>query len=274
MDCYLYVQISESSLIGIVLAGTTAILLFVVSIILFVTLYNKKRLVLEETAKRQAAEYDIKLQAGRVAETERIIRELSRTFHDHMGSKLAFLVTVLGDLCNRHRRQQPLSADHLHLGRQLAKEVMENLRQLSHVMEGTTLLEHGLLHAVQAEVALIKRFSELDVNLLIESGCYDAFDPETALHIFRIIQESITNVLKHAQADTLRLCFGMTDAKRLQVSIEDNGRGFDLDGLDEAATLGLGNMHFRAECTGGKLSIDSHRGSGTHVSLTVPIATP
>lgn len=51
----------------------------------------------------------------------------------------------------------------------------------------------------------------------------------------------------------------------------DNGRGFNLPVTDEGATLGLSNMRFRAECTGGTISIDSHPGSGTSISLTVPI---
>lgn len=273
MDCYLYVQISKSSLIAIVVVGTIAMLMFATSIILFAILYTKKRLVMEETAKRQAAEYDIRLQASRVADTERLIRELSGIFHDHVGSKLAFLVTILGDLCNRHHRQQPLSADHLQLSRQLAKEAMEDLRQLNRIVEGATLLEHGLLHAVQAEIALVKRFSELDITFCHDPGCCDAFDPEIALHIFRVIQESVSNSIKHAQADILRVRIAMADAMRLSISIEDNGCGFDVAAANDADTLGLSNMRFRAECIGGQLTIDSCPGSGTRIGLVVPFTS-
>lgn len=273
MDCYLYVQISKSSMIAIVVVGTIAMLMFATSIILFATLYTKKRLVMEETAKRQAAEYDIRLQASRVADTERLIRELSGIFHDHVGSKLAFLVTILGDLCNRHHRQQPLSADHLQLGRQLAKEAVEDLRQLNRIVEGATLLEHGLLHAIQAEIALVKRFSERDITFCHDPGCYDAFDPETALHIFRVIQESVSNSIKHAQADILHVRIAVADAKRLAISIEDNGCGFDVAAANDADTLGLSNMRFRAECIGGQLTIDSCPGSGTRIGLVVPFTS-
>jgi|GEM_PF-2807006 len=271
MDCYLYIQISESSLIGIVLAGTVTILMFVVSIILFVTLYHKKQQVFEETRKRQAAEYDAKLHADRVTETERLFRDISNTLHDHVGSKLAFLATVLSDLCNRHQRDQTVSADHLQLSRQLANEITESLRQLNSVVGGTVLLERGLLHAVQKEIAFAESCSGLDISLKTDPNYRDSFDPKTALHIFRIIQESITNAIKHARGDTVHVRLAIPDLAQLQVSITDNGSGFDITRLDESATLGLNNLRFRAECIGAELSIDSHPGSGTTVRLIVPV---
>jgi len=271
MDCYLYVQISKSTLIGIVIVGTVTMMLCVASIWLLTKLYDRKRLLFAETAKRQAAEYAAKLRADRVQEAERVIRELTGAFHDHVGNKLAFLVTILGDLRNQQRRQQAIDPERLQLSRQVALEIMDNVRSLNRIIDATALVENGLLHAVQAEVAILQSIPQPKVMLQVAPDCYDGFNPETALHIIRIIQESVSNTIKHAHASTLTISMSMANPLTFQLDIIDNGRGFEVSALGHDDTMGLGNIRFRAACIAGDLRIDSCIGEGSHITLHVPI---
>lgn len=272
MDHYLYVQIPKSTLIVFVIIGTLTMLLCFASIWLITILYERKRLLYEEKAKRQASEYETRLQTERMQENERVFKEIAAAFHDHLGNKLAFLVTMLGDFRNLHRRNIPLAGDDLCMARNLAAEVMGDVREINRIIEGKSLLEKGLLHAVEAHVAEVRRIGGLEVNLHTNAVCLDGFEPETLLHIFRVIQESISNAVKHAQASTLTLSIASGSDAPLQVDVVDNGVGFDTTAVDRSASLGLNNMHFRAEAIDGDLQIASKPNAGTRVTLRVPAA--
>ncbi|MEC3879132.1 sensor histidine kinase [Parapedobacter sp. 10938] len=273
MDDNLYVQISKSSLIGIVIVGTLTMLLCLASVWLITTLYERKRLLFEEKAKRQASEYEFMLQAARTQEAEHILSEVAAALHDHLGNKMALLVTILGDMRNLHRQKKDLGADGLQLAQDLAEEIWENARGLNRIIEGESLLEKGLIHAVRTDVAQMQHLEGLTVNLHTDTTRFEAFELDTLLHIRRIIQESAFNAIKHAKASTITLSITAVGNTAVQVDVVDDGCGFDTTAVDSAASLGLSNMRFRAETIGGNLYIKSKPGSGTRISLRVPTAT-
>jgi len=93
--------------------------------------------------------------------------------------------------------------------------------------------------------------------------------------IFSIVQEAVGNARKHAQAQNLWITVAPQQGD-LWVGVRDDGQGFDLEELsteyDRRGSLGMLNMHERAEAIGGKLSIQSRPGGGTTISLTVPLS--
>jgi signal transduction histidine kinase len=93
-------------------------------------------------------------------------------------------------------------------------------------------------------------------------------EPPDALHVLRLVQEALANVLKHARADRVRLATRASE-DHVKIYIEDNGCGFDLN----TATLGRGlrNQNRRAGYLGGELKIESVQGKGTCLKLCLPI---
>ncbi|MDH3258855.1 MAG: ATP-binding protein, partial [Deltaproteobacteria bacterium] len=87
---------------------------------------------------------------------------------------------------------------------------------------------------------------------------------------YRIAQETLTNVARHASATEVTVTLGSRDGA-LTLSVEDNGRGFDSRELDETAGLGAAGMRERASLVGGTLEIISGPGEGTHVTFTAPL---
>jgi signal transduction histidine kinase len=98
----------------------------------------------------------------------------------------------------------------------------------------------------------------------------EEFPPEAVLHVLRIIQEAVTNTLRHANACRIdvRMSFGDEERDHLQLSIHDDGRGLSTHGT--TTDRGLRNMNSRAEKLGAELQIE-RTGSGTHIDLSIPL---
>jgi signal transduction histidine kinase len=94
--------------------------------------------------------------------------------------------------------------------------------------------------------------------------------PEIKTGLFRIFQESLTNVARHAQAREVKVNLQEED-KSLVLNIGDNGKGFDTSILNEKSTLGILGMEERSLMMGGKYVIESEPGKGTTVKVTVPV---
>jgi PAS domain S-box-containing protein len=104
--------------------------------------------------------------------------------------------------------------------------------------------------------------------LFRHDGRADLFDPEVSLQVYRIVQEAVSNALRHANAETVWVYFGH-DEDDLVVEVEDDGVGFVLDG-ERARSLGLYSMNRRAHSVGASLVIETRPGSGTTVRVTLP----
>ena len=96
----------------------------------------------------------------------------------------------------------------------------------------------------------------------------DWIDPRTALHILRILQETLTNIVKHTKATEIRIATAH-DAKGVMVSISDNGSGFDMAAARQRGGKGLGNQQRRATAIGGRIDWESGT-TGTRVTLWLP----
>jgi len=89
--------------------------------------------------------------------------------------------------------------------------------------------------------------------------------------IFRIVQESLTNVIRHAYARNVKIVISLRDFV-LSVEVKDDGKGFDMNNLKQQASFGLLGMRERARSFGGHLDIVSSVGNGTVISVCIPIS--
>ncbi|WP_257669187.1 sensor histidine kinase [Parapedobacter tibetensis] len=273
MDFFVYVQLSKLALISIMIVGTIAMLMCCTAIVLLVVLYNRERQLAEETAKRQDVEHEIALQASRVQEADRVIMQITGALHDHLGNKLAFLNTLLGDFSKQLQHDQPITAQQVQFCRQFARESLADFRDFNRVIQGEQLVEAGLISAIQAEAALLRRHFSLQVSVHIKPDCRDDLEHGVALHIFRILQEVAANITKHAQARVITVSLAMYDQDTFQLTVKDDGKGFDVERLPLGESMGLSNMQFRADCVNATLRIESAPNKGTQITLYVPMFT-
>lgn len=201
-------------------------------------------------------------------ERKRIAREL----HDDTGQALTSLMVGLraaGDSCDAAPRAQ---FDQL---REIAAETLESVKRLARELRPAALDDLGLAAALERYASSYRATYGLTVDLQMTGFQTDGRLPsEIELALYRIIQEALTNIAKHARAKNASI---VVERKRAAVVaiVEDDGQGFDARGLlespHEETTLGLHGMRERAELVGGHLQIESAPGKGSSVFVEIPI---
>jgi signal transduction histidine kinase len=166
----------------------------------------------------------------------------------------------------------------------LVNDAFGELRALILDLRPPDLETDRLCGAIRKQLALIERTSGLDVDLEVDDTgeIDDVVEPETERQLLRIVQEAVTNVVRHAQARSLTVSIGLEpestvgeggrDARMLRVEIRDDGVGFDpAERGIRSRRMGLTSMSDRVDGVGGELTIESSPGSGTTVRAEVPI---
>ena len=205
-----------------------------------------------------------------VQESER--RHVARELHDEVGGQLTVVgrsLDALAPLLDGDEAKGRLSE-----ARTRIEEAMDSLRGLMESLRPAVLDDLGLVPALRSEVRRRCEVEELDCSFETEAESY-GLRPEVETACFRVAQEALTNVLRHATADRVQVELQRLDG-RLALTVRDDGRGFELnegrDGARGATSLGLLGMRERAEAVGGELQVESIPGEGTRVTLTVPAA--
>ncbi len=203
-------------------------------------------------------------------ESER--KRISRELHDELGQSLTILKLNLRaagrQLSEPGEVKEELDSMSLYLD-----EVIDKVRRLSRALCPAILEDLGLVPALQY---LINEFSKyFDINHQFELEDLDhLFDKEAQIIIFRIFQEALTNIAKHAQATKVRLAI-QESAGVASFEVEDDGQGFEvsetLSRPSMVKGLGLAALDERAKMLGGSLRIRSRKGQGTHITCAVPV---
>jgi signal transduction histidine kinase len=153
---------------------------------------------------------------------------------------------------------------------ELAKQALAELRSIVFELRPADLAAEGLVPTLVKHTEVLQRVfgQDIDVQVLSER----ALDPSVELELFRIVQEALSNALKHAQASKVRVVVDL-DAVPARIEIDDDGLGFDPGSVPvRARHLGLLSMEERAGTIGGTLRIDSAPGRGTRVAVEVVLA--
>jgi signal transduction histidine kinase len=135
-------------------------------------------------------------------------------------------------------------------------------------MRPEILEEHGLVDALEAYFYEYSRNTAIAVDFS-HKGFDRRLPDEIEVTAYRIIQEALTNVARYAEVDRVRVRLDLDD-RRLQIEIEDRGKGFDLEHT-EKSSFGVSGMQDRAYLVGGELSIHSSPGFGTQISCQIPL---
>ncbi|MFZ1807133.1 MAG: sensor histidine kinase [Cyclobacteriaceae bacterium] len=254
----------DSQIILLFIAGTAVMLLMAVAIILFVVFHQKK--MVQEEIKRQNMEIDYQKKMLKAAlesqENER--KRVSKDLHDDVGMMLMTMRVNLNSLPNGHSEELM----------QLVDETHESVRRISWDLMPSTLDNFGLFQSTQE---MCERLSSRDATTVSfsEEGKRLALDKDQELLIYRVVQESATNALKHAHASHIRVDFRWTD-NSLFITIADDGLGFDMASIKNKVSgrhgLGLYNLENRVALLGGELTFEKNDPSGTVVSVVLPLA--
>ena len=196
---------------------------------------------------------------------------LARELHDEFGQVL----TALGFGLTRTRRHveqgaTPAATVAAQIGelQDLARQVLDGVRQRSRALHPVVLDDFGLEHALRSHVELVNRQSGIPIEVRT-SGDFTGLPGEIATHLYRVLQESLTNVVRHAGASEV-LVTAEHDDREVRLTVDDDGRG--VDGREGASPgLGLTSMRERAALMGGTFTIGPGPLGGTRVEVRVPV---
>ncbi|MFQ5857977.1 MAG: GAF domain-containing protein, partial [Anaerolineae bacterium] len=206
-------------------------------------------------------------------------RRVSRELHDDTGQSLTSLAMLLRVL-EEQARGLPIESQITDV-RDLASTIRDGVHRLAQALRPSTLDQMGLIAAIREHLRQLQQQFELDVSFTIEGFDQDGLDcgsrlpPQVEITLYRIVQEALNNVIKHANADQVAVSLS-NQGDRVVATVSDNGRGFDADAVlrsKEVRSLGLLGMRERTMLIDGKLIIDSAPGQGTTIRVEAPLVT-
>ena len=220
----------------------------------------------DESRSREAqarAEYTLQLIAAQEAERTRIAREL----HDSLGQNLLLI---------KNRAELQAAGEKLPAGLReefqnisdIASQAIAEVRQISYDLHPPQLDFLGLTRALRALIETTRESGAIAIDGKFDS-VDDLFPREAATNVYRIVQESLNNILKHARAKRARITLER-DVHEVLLKIEDEGCGFNTGAGGKG--LGLKNIAERVRMLGGKLKLDSQPDRGTRIEITIPIS--
>jgi PAS domain S-box-containing protein len=218
--------------------------------------------------ERDQAERALRELAGRLIDAQEEERSrIGRELHDHVGQTLNVL-TIAIDQLRVDSNITPGLAEALDELRRKTGDITDDVRRLSHRLHSSTLDYLGLVPALQK---LVSEFSERHgIQIAFAHASMPASLPsEVALCLFRVAEESLTNIAKHSRASSAQVhVSGSGDGIRL--TVQDAGDGFDAHGADGKGGLGFVSMQERLRALHGTMRVESAPAQGTRIDVWVP----
>ena len=232
----------------------------------------------ESLAKREEALRDSErrlrsLSSQLLKAREREQKRLSKELHDELGQALALLKHRLRSIHKKLHEDQALVRAECEDTNRYVDQIIDNVRRLSRDLSPSILEDLGLSSALRWLIQDFGIRHSMDKSLDI--GDIDQlFSQEAQTNLYRIFQEALTNISRHADANHVSFVVKRKDS-RVYFFMEDNGKGFDVDQVKETQSfergMGLAAMEERVRMLGGTLNLWSKKGEGTRVSFIIPI---
>lgn len=260
----------QEGLNNYVTVGTIIFLLLALLFIIFIvfSIQRKRKMILEK--KQMEYHYQQTLLQTQLEIQEQTLKNISQEIHDNIGQALSLAKLNLNTMpvtVDEALQQKILNS------KQLVSKAITDLRHLSRSLDTDYVQEMGLQRAIEYEMQMIKKTGTIDTALVVEGALF-RLDKQKELILFRIVQETFNNILKHANASTINVEIEYT-AVHFSIKVKDNGKGVNLQPLNETdnKSLGLGirNMHSRARLIGADFTMNSILGEGTEVKINLPI---
>ncbi|MBS1575679.1 MAG: hypothetical protein JST09_10290 [Bacteroidetes bacterium] len=247
------------------IAGTIVFLVFAGIIVFFLFMNQKKKfrhaqdiLSMRENFKTESLRTQLEIQ-------EQTFNNISQEIHDNVGQILS-LAKVQINIMNE---SETMSKEMLNEVKENVGKAMTDLRDIAKSLSSERIRSLSMHSAISNEAERINKSGVSQISVSVE-GEEKKMNEQKKLILFRIIQESLQNSIKHANASRIGIQF-QYGADNLQVIIKDNGKGFDTEeAVKKNNGLGLLNIKTRAALTGGSSTIESKLNEGTTINITIP----
>jgi len=242
-----------------IVSASMFLLLFAVAIILLIRIYKKRKTKLILEKELMSSRFEQTLLNAKLEIQEQTFSYISSEIHDNV-------LQILGlARLNLNRMEEDGDVQKIVLIDQQMGEAIADLRKLSHSLSTDVIRNTGWIKAAQRLLADLEKTGTCKVSFSAEENL-PVLENEKHIILFRMIQEIINNIIKHAKAGHIKFT-AVKKTGQIIVAIEDDGKGFEPDKVAKGA--GLQNLESRSTAIGAKMDIESAAGSGTRIIIAI-----
>lgn len=244
-----------------IVTGSIITLLFVAFIVSFLLINQKKHFTYLKEKETLQNNFQQAILQTQIEIQEQTLKTISQEIHDNIGQVLTLAKLNLNTLKINEEIK-------LNDTKHLVSKALNDLRDLSRSMHGDKIVELGLCESIGNELKILQNTGQFKTQLTITGEVYKQ-EQQKEMVLFRMVQESLNNALKHSQAKNIKVAV-YYQPQKISLHISDDGKGFSVDTLLSSQTgIGLKSMQNRAALIGCRFSIDSSPGNGTTVTIII-----
>jgi PAS domain S-box-containing protein len=237
------------------------------NMVIFRDITERKRIEQELKHSRDTLR-NLSMHISKVREKERA--KIAMNLHDDLGQKLTALNIDLGWQKEKLSGSQPEVLDKFNEMENLLMDSLNSIRLISTELRPSILDNLGLIEAVKWQLEEFKKLTGIHYEMTISPEEF-MLSPDISIIIFRIVQEILTNITRHANATSVRIELSKNE-KAFRLSAIDDGRGIKRDEIDDPKSFGIIGMRERVRSYGGSFRIKGTEGKGTKILIKIPIS--
>ncbi len=248
----------------IFIMGSLTLIVFVFFLVLIIIEYRKKQIRHITEKLNLKHQYQSQVLQTQLEVQEQSFNYVSEEIHDNIAQTLSLVKMKLYQIGKR--AVDPDTKAGIESTKELLSNSLNDLRNLSHVLNGGLVSKLTLQESIEKELNYVRDANNMETQLILSGSTFEP-NSDKRLLIFRIVQESIINAIKHGEATKVSVQLSHRSGT-LIVQIIDNGKGFDTNTIENSNGLGLHNIHIRAKLLG-EIDIQSEKDKGTSITLTI-----
>lgn len=264
-------QSQNTEVYFIIVIGAVLALMLVGFIVSILFLYQRRQHRQEQELVRMKEEYEREVLRSQLEIQEGTFKTIGQELHDNIGQVLSVVKLSLAVLpiSKEHEAYEPILAT-----RQNLNKAMTDLADLTKSLHSDRIAHIGLTESIHFELESLKRTGLVQIEYQV-IGHEQSLDEQKSIFLFRIFQENMNNILKHAQAKKVEVSLVFTEDNQFIMEIKDDGIGFNVqekkNSTSATAGVGLKSTFNRAKLIGATLDMESEPGKGTTVTIVLPL---
>lgn len=235
--------------------------------------FDQQNMLEREIIVRRAAEAALQKSQAELRKNIQDRARLGRDLHDGVIQTLYATGMSLSGVRSLLLTNPKEAALHMEQTQQALNEAIRDLRDFIHGLEPEGLAQQTFTQAIERLCELMRSIRPFALSIAIDEALVEKVGLVQRAHVLQIVREAVSNALRHGQADRISIAFGRSDLGAV-LSIEDDGRGFDMNAGRKPGGFGLENIAERARDLGAALTVRSEPGKGTEIRLQIPNLPP
>jgi len=248
--------------ITFLIIGIVVILFFVIFFYLFIIQLHRRRILHQKEVVDLKVQYEQTILQSQLEIQEQTFKNISQEIHDNIGQVLSLAKLNLNTIPHTD------NAETITLTEELLGKAISDLRDLSRSLNSEKITDIGICRAIKHELTIIEKVTHIKTVFNCDDEEIELGDEQTII-AFRMMQEILNNILKHAKATQIKADI-TSDENNTTIVISDNGKGFNIDNLSTIETgIGLKSIQQRCKLINAQCIINSTPGKGTGIQIVI-----